>query len=51
MCPYALLKENKNGTTTIMCEPKKEMCTLCVMGNSKTYKEIEKSERSRHERI
>lgn len=50
MCPYALLQENENGTTTLMCEPKKEMCTLCVMGNHKTYKEIEEMERSRYEK-
>lgn len=54
MCPYAILNE-KNGITTITCEPKKERCTLCVMGNRKTFLEIEKEkrsvERSKHEKI
>ncbi len=37
MCPYAIWQ--KDGS--IICEPKKEQCTLCVMGNHKTFNEIE----------
>ena len=46
MCPYALF-ENINGITKVTCEPKKEMCTLCVCGNAKTYKEITEERQKR----
>ena len=35
MCEYML---TKNGVP--YCEPKKELCSMCVLGNSKTYKQI-----------
>lgn len=35
MCDYAIVKE---GEMTI-CEYTKSLCTLCVLGNGKTYKE------------
>lgn len=38
MCPYALRSEKE----IMICEPRQERCTLCVMGNMKTYKEIER---------
>jgi hypothetical protein len=47
MCPYAFCNRNEDGTVDVTCEPKKERCTFCVMGNGDTYKEIEK-ERSRY---
>lgn len=37
MCPYMRVEENKLP----LCEPKNEICTMCVMGNMKTFEEIE----------
>ena len=36
MCEYATYSYNG----LLMCKPKNNMCTLCVFGNQKTYKEI-----------
>lgn len=38
MCPYLKIDEKEN----MICEPKKDICLLCVLGNSKRYEEIEK---------
>ena len=35
MCEYMMLK---NGIPC--CEPKKDLCLMCVLGNSKIYKQI-----------
>lgn len=44
MCPYMLLTEKQIP----MCKPKKELCTLCVCGNAKTYKEIKSKEKEKN---
>ena len=43
MCKYQLIKEDGNLPE---CEYTKSFCTLCVLGNAKTYKEAEKAERN-----
>ena len=40
MCEYA--RFNDNGLP--ICLINKELCTLCVIGNSKTYNEIKEKE-------
>ena len=42
MCPYMLVKENNIP----YCEPKDNLCTMCVAGNMKTYNEIENNIKS-----
>lgn len=37
MCPYMNVKENELP----ICKPKNTLCTMCVTGNMKTFKEIE----------
>ena len=41
---YKLLTEKQIP----MCKPKKELCTLCVCGNAKTYKEIKNKEKEKN---
>ena len=43
MCEYARHPMDMFGMPT--CEYTKELCTLCVMGNAKTYKEAKEAER------
>lgn len=38
MCPYMIYYQGKLP----VCEPKKELCTMCVIGNKKTFEEIQK---------
>lgn len=45
MCKYMILK---NGIP--MCK-NGQMCTLCVIGNSKTYKELESNEENNNEKL
>lgn len=42
MCKYQLIKEEGKMPE---CEFTKSLCTLCVFGNAKTYKEAEEAER------
>ena len=42
MCKYVVIKEE--GVVP-ECGYTKSLCTLCIMGNSKTYKEAEEAER------
>lgn len=44
MCKYAIILE---GDYPPVCKYTNELCTLCILGNSKTYKEAEESEQSR----
>lgn len=44
MCEYARYPVNTCETETPVCEHTKQRCTLCVMGNAKTYKEAKKAE-------
>lgn len=37
MCEYMIFKGEKSIP---YCEPKKKVCTFCIMGNQKTYVEI-----------
>lgn len=37
MCPYMIVKNNELPK----CEPKNVLCTMCVTGNMKMFKEIE----------
>ena len=37
MCEYQRVKENELP----MCDYTKSLCTFCVLGNAKTYKEAE----------
>lgn len=37
MCPYMTYFEGKLP----VCEPKKNLCTMCVVGNQKIFNEIE----------
>lgn len=39
MCDYA--KRNENNV--LICEYTKTLCTLCVLGNRKTYEEAKKA--------
>lgn len=41
MCPYAIKKDNE----ILICEPRNQLCTLCVFGNAKTYKEIKENKK------
>lgn len=43
MCEYARHPMDMFGMP--ICEHTKELCTLCVMGNAKTYKEAKEAER------
>lgn len=43
MCPYMSI----NDKDIPQCEPKKQLCTMCVLGNENTYKEIKKQEKER----
>ena len=38
MCPYMIYYQGELP----VCEPKKELCTMCVIGNKKTFEEIQK---------
>lgn len=40
MCPYMI----RNADELPVCEPREELCTFCVIGNEKTYKEIQQEE-------
>ena len=40
MCEYQRVEDNKPP----VCEYTKDLCTFCVMGNCKTYKEATRSE-------
>lgn len=40
MCKYMIIKDEK----TPMCDNGK-MCTFCILGNSKTYNELENNQR------
>lgn len=46
MCKYLIVKEE--GVMP-ECEFTKSLCTLCVLGNAKTYKEAEEAERKEQE--
>lgn len=46
MCKYQLIKEEGKMPE---CEFTKSLCTLCVLGNAKTYKEAEEAERKEQE--
>ncbi len=39
MCDFAKINENN----VYICEYTKSLCTLCVLGNGKTYKEAVKA--------
>lgn len=41
MCPYAVYNEKKQ----MICEPKGDLCLMCVLGNSRRYNEIEEERR------
>lgn len=41
MCPYMIYFK---GMPPI-CEPKNELCTMCVAGNQKTFNEIEEEKK------
>ncbi len=43
MCPYMRVKENELPR----CKPKDMICTMCVMGDAKTYLEIENAEKQK----
>lgn len=40
MCEFQIIKPDELP----MCEYTKELCTYCVMGNSKTYEEATRSD-------
>lgn len=40
MCEYA--KYNEKGQ--LICEPKKDICWMCVLGNKNIYNEIKEEE-------
>lgn len=44
MCEYAKFPIDMLGPP--VCEYTKGLCTLCVMGNAKTYKEAKEAEKS-----
>lgn len=47
MCPYMIVKER--GLP--ICEPKNILCTMCVIGNMKIFKEIEDEANKKSNRI
>lgn len=48
MCEYAKFPIDMFGPP--VCEYTKGLCTLCVMGNAKTYKEAKQAEKALTER-
>lgn len=44
MCKYAVVLE---GDYPPICKYTNDVCTLCILGNSKTYEEAEKNEQSK----
>lgn len=44
MCQYAIVS-NKG---LIKCDYTKKLCTLCILGNGKTYKEAEQALKGDH---
>lgn len=43
MCPYMIYYQGELP----VCEPKKKLCTMCVIGNQETFNEIEKMKRKK----
>lgn len=43
MCEYAILKEGYKDV--VVCRATNMLCTLCVLGNAKTYNEAKAKER------
>lgn len=42
MCPHMIVTYDENNHNQIpICEQKNNLCTLCICGDAKTYKEIE----------
>lgn len=41
MCPYMIYFDGELP----LCEPKKNLCTMCVNGNKKIFDEIEKEKK------
>ena len=42
MCPFQKINFELNKKSLPMCDYTKKECTLCVMGNAKTYNEAVK---------
>lgn len=47
MCPYMIINYNENEHLQIpVCEPKNNLCTLCIYGNANIFQELENESRN-----